>query len=588
MKTPYSRDNKVGRGWASHAALAVTFLGLLAAFSPHYLPWRERSGVATDHGAPAAGTVPAAAAPTWKEKSLATGLKSPDGLALDEATGDIYVTEEDKGRVVVVHPDGSVNVLVDPETPIYRRDGPGLPLRVEALSSPEGLVVHNDTLYVVEDKAGGRLITFALHPGDQHKPVTGEVVPLPPDTSGYAWESVDVGRGGEILMAGSGLEGALQQGGIASYFGALLLRDTAGTWWMPLRTFMGGYSSARFAPDMKTAVFTSETLGEVGCLDLTSYETRLTFGNGSVDSPENVSMLPDGSALVASEGGTLYRYQPSSGSLSPFHDLQTGVESVLWDERGHRLLATCDGTGQLVSVEPSLAPFHSALEWAQPVTFASGGITVPVPETCPDYLDGVLRMGGYDARRSKTSFREFARRVSLFAVDAVATPVDCPSHPERPFNRVQFMVMYPDFFGLEVGALFGPASGFVAVNTSNEIIRTRLMPRETVAVDTWSVEFNPLGKQKVAIPAPLGCHLSPQGVASIHFIGAGETPDFHIVINTRNPDNSYMMVSQLGKTGDIYALSLPQGKQAGHWVAAMPRDEPEMWRPLAANTVASF
>ena len=79
--------------------------------------------------------------PTGYEAILyARDLSSPDGLTMD-SSGNLYVVEEGAGRVTIVYPDFSKQIIV------------------EGLNSPEGVDIDEQgNLYVVEDVENGRLV----------------------------------------------------------------------------------------------------------------------------------------------------------------------------------------------------------------------------------------------------------------------------------------------------------------------------------------------------------------------------------------------------------------------------------------------
>ncbi|HPR69832.1 MAG TPA: hypothetical protein PLJ99_11145, partial [Kiritimatiellia bacterium] len=56
-------------------------------------------------------------------ETLAQGFQSPDGLALDPETGDIYLTDEDASAIVRIRPDGTKRTVMDSRTPIYEVSG---------------------------------------------------------------------------------------------------------------------------------------------------------------------------------------------------------------------------------------------------------------------------------------------------------------------------------------------------------------------------------------------------------------------------------------------------------------------------------
>ena len=78
------------------------------------------------------------------------------------------------------------------------------------------------------------VIAFKLVDKSANPRAYGIVVPLPLENSTIAWESVDVGPLGELLLAGSTAESFSSQKNQEGLFnGTLLYRDVDENWWMP-------------------------------------------------------------------------------------------------------------------------------------------------------------------------------------------------------------------------------------------------------------------------------------------------------------------------------------------------------------------
>jgi len=347
---------------------------------------------------------------------LVEGLRSPDGIAYDAETGDIYVSEEDPATIVRIHPDGSHEVLIDASTPVYERRGISKK-HVKGLRSPEGVALDGKgNLLVVEDIPGGRLISYHIQKARKRAYYSGTVVPLPIEDSHFAWESVAVGPSGELLIAGSTVESFLSELEKEGLFrGVVLYRDTQGEWWMPLDYPMTSYSAAAFSPDGKVAFFACEVSGDVGCLDLQSHTLRIYHADQTFKSPEGLCVLPDGSALVAEEGGKIYRLDPITDTIQYLYDNQRTIESLLWDEANRRLLVTDDQQGSLLVLESSSDPLFDAPSEIPPrILFEAQSTPVEmIPDHCPDYLARVLKVGGFDPdqKDGEVSFQDFLLRL---------------------------------------------------------------------------------------------------------------------------------------------------------------------------------
>ena len=520
---------------------------------------------------------------------LAKGLRSPDGIARDAESGDVFVAMEEGPAIVRIGPDGSRNVLIDRSTPLYEGDGAGRK-RVLGLRSPEGLALDGKgTLYVVEDIPGGRLISFDLKGPAAHSKIRGQVVSVPFGKNPFAWESIDIGPAGELLMAGSTMETFVGGGGGEGLFrGAILYRDAGGEWWLPMNDTMPSYSAACFSPDGTYAYFACEVSGDVGCLDLRSHKLRTFHVQKTFHAPEGLHALPDGSVLMAEEAGKIYRLDPMASAIQLLYDNQGPIESVHWDGRLHRLLVTDDLQGTLISLE--LKAGWEALAstgTVQDILFEAQTITVKmIPEQCPDYLARVLKLGGYDPfqKDGEIVFRDFAEKYCLVAVDADATLLTPAEPGGDPIQHIQFVIVAPYLIGIDMGELIWSSSGFALIKKSGQIEKTRMVRRDVIHGDLMESRFTPIGGQKVALPIPVATRIDSDGIATVHFMGMGVTPDYLLMLNTAKPDLSFLLVMEPDKRPQQYRIYPPPSRQeGGQWVVALERKEPKVWQKLSPD-----
>jgi len=517
--------------------------------------------------------------------AIAEGLRSPDGLARDKETGDIYVSEEAAATIVRIKPDGTRKVIFDRETPLYERNGL-FKKRVQGLRSPEGLALDKKgNLFVVEDIPGGRLLSYKLVDKSANPRAYGVVVPIPLKNSTIAWESVDVGPLGELLLAGSTVESfssSKNQEGLFS--GTVLYRDADENWWMPMHDTMTSYSAASFSRNGKVAFFACEITGDVGCLDLQSHTLRTYHADRVFKSPEGLCVLPDDSVLVAEEGGKIYRVDPIIDRIQFLYDHPYSVESIEWDAANHRLLLTDDQQGNVQSLQlkPGL-DFGLSNRSIRSILFEAQTTPVEmIPDTCPEYLSRVLKVGGYDPASSDKNlvFKEFARNYCLISIDADAMLLSSAQPVEDPIKRIQLVMVAPYLMGIQTGQLLWSASVFAAVKESGDVLRTQLIPRQVFGGDLLERSCTPVGGQTVAVPMPFSARVNAEGIASVNFMGMGVTPDFYLILNTVEPDDSYMVVIQAGKVQQ-YALHLPPYNDRSHWVVSLIRKEPDIWKALS-------
>lgn len=518
----------------------------------------------------------------WRQEERVGHLSSPDGLALDPATGDLYVSEEDPSRIQRIREDGRREVAFDARTPVYRTES-GHATRVSGLRSPEGLAMDRlGRLYVVEDIPGGRVIVFSVAACPPGRRPVGHVLDLPLPDHPYAWECIAVGPAGELLLAGSSAEAAGRtRDGLTLFEGVVLYRDPSGAWWMPIRETFASYSAAAFSTDGSYAYVASEFPGAVGCLDLQTHEVRRRNLDHAFDSPEGLYTLPDNSVLIADETGSIYRFDPVTDALELIFHGAASFESVAWDPAHRRMLITDDRAGCLLALSADL-DFAPVFETPPRPDFDNSVGQGDLPLTCPNYLRDILCNAGYDPDHG-LPFPELARRLSMMAVDAVVIPKERAASLPDPIARLQFLAVFPNRFDLMNDDLVTPVSAFAAVTRSGKITATRVVQRSVLHIDLWTGLISQLGRQGIPLPYPVGASAGADGMASIHFMGMGEMPDYHVGLNPLHPEESYLAVMSLEGTLDTYRLDLPTGVPPSYWVLAPTREAPETWVRLAGR-----
>ena len=520
--------------------------------------------------------------------TVAKDLRGPDGIVRDADSGDVYVAEENAAAIVRIKPNGSKQVLFDSSTPLYEREKSGTRRKTSpGLRSPEGLALDpSGKLYVVEDVPGGRLISFDLR--DKRSNPAGTVVTLPLDDSQYAWESVDVGPAGELLLAGSTMEALASDrgaGGLLGLFrGTILYRDAQGEWWMPLNDSLASYSAVCFSSDANVAFFACEITGDVGCLDLRTHNVRVYRSKKTFRAPEGVFALPGGSALVVEEAGKIFWLDPTTDTVQWLYESESTLESVYWDAARNRMLVTDDQQGRLLSLELKAGlGLRASIGTIQDIPFEEQSTPVEmIPEECPAYLAKVLKLGGYDPRREggAVAFRTFAQKYCLVAIDAKATPLSPDAAIEDPIQRIQFVIVAPYLIGVKEGQLIWSSSGFTAVKKSGQTLKTELVQRQVIHGDLMESRFTPVGGQTIALPMPFSARINSDGFVSVNFMGMSVMPDFYLELNSVDPDESVMVVMQPDEPPQQYRIELPPRRDRNHWVIALERKEPDVWRRL--------
>ena len=338
---------------------------------------------------------------------LADGFESPDGLAVHPTQAWLYVGEEAAGRIWMCS-DGGRHLAVDADLPILQSDGTRSAV---PLQSVEGIDVTEQALFAVEDRPGGRLLQFDLQANG--RAVRGSEIAVPGVWDDFAWEDVAVCDDGRLLLVGSNIERVQAERDLSLFVGVLLYRDQHGTWWIPYERMFASFSAVAFSKSGDQAIYTCEVTGEVGWIDLRTPRPIGGASDKAASAPEGLCVLPDGALAVAEEGGSLLTLDPAVDTMHQVADGLGRLESLAWDPHEGRLLAVDDASGRLLALYP-VAPFNrdeNRMGYAQYRPIRS---LVHVPEQCPDYLAGVLALGGLDYRSYKEpplSFRAFTQRV---------------------------------------------------------------------------------------------------------------------------------------------------------------------------------
>ncbi len=522
---------------------------------------------------------------TFSMDVLAEELSSPDGLAIQPKTGRVFVSEEDTARILMLGNMSAV-LAIDQETPVYAVVD-GKKTQTDGLRNPEGIAfATNGDLYVAEDFPGGRLLRFPFD--DQGRCRQGEEIIIPGLPDNYAWEGVDVSPKGEILLAGSDIETLTHADQINVFSGVVLYRDAEGAWWIPHQRLFSSFSSVRFSKSGHQALYTCEVTGEIGWIDLRSH--RPIGGNSSMvaRTPEGLCVLPNGMVLIAQEGGSVVCLDPSSDH----HELAIqglgSIESIIWDSKNGRALVTEDGGGRVLAFTPDL-PYSENEDMLEYASYHPIYSPQHVPPSCPTYLSGVFARGGLDFRDHSAepiTFKQFTTRVPLIAADAKAVPLNPETAGDDPIERVQFVVFNPNKLIMDEKGPTMSLAAFAAKTRSGKVTRTSISNPSGRAADFMTGQVDPLEVGMRVVPQPAAISVSPMGIATVQFMGLGKTPDYSVMLDPRNPDNSRMIVFNLDGSRQTYRLETPSAAaEAGSWIIAYTKTNSEVWARLGGPAV---
>ena len=514
----------------------------------------------------------------------AEDLAAPDGLALRPGTGAMYVSEEDASRILAIA-EGRRVVVADAATPI-RTFVNGQAISAKPLAMPEGIAfsVQGD-LYVVEDCPGGRLLRFTLD--EKGIAIEGTVIDIPGVWKDFAWEGVSVNAAGEILIAGSTLEKVAGGDCLDGFVGAILFRDSSGSWWMLLRAPFESISAVAFSDNGLTAAYSCEVTGDIGWIDLRSRELRQGHSEWQAKAPEGLEILPDGRILVAEEAGSVILFDPPSGSHELLCQIEGNIESVLYDPLRNRVLITADGTGLLLAIPPPPSAAESTRFALDEAPYETSHTPVHIPNTIPAFLsNSLIRCGVFptDTAGTPAVFRQFAEQVPMIALNAAVVPMDAAETEADPVRRVQFMVLRPTAVTVTGAGVDMPVVAFAVVTASGKIIRTAFTNMDSAVMSQLGLIQRDTGNVKIGLPYPFTANVSPDGICNIHFSGLMTTPDYHFVLNPTHPSESYMVVDRNDGKLWQYQLLPPNGEtKSEHMVISYRRHAEQDWVQLGKS-----
>lgn len=509
-------------------------------------------------------------------------LRDPKALAVHPQTGRMYALEAGT-RVVALAAGRLPESVVDESTPVYR----GIDETTVASHGVHHLsgmaFAVNGDLYVTEHVPGGRLILFPVDARGEYP--QGRVMEVPGVDSRMAWTDVDVSPDGRILLVG--LDEDPHEGihHIRMHRSVMVYRDHRRDWWRPFQRLYADFSSVRFSISGQQALYTCRQTGEMGWVDLNNRRTLLGSGSQYVAAPSGVEILPDGTLVALDETGTILRLDPAEDRLAPLMEGLPSVSNLRWDRAAHRLLAIDRTTGQLLALVPDPA-FGDERDRLQYAMYYPMYRIQNVPRECPEYLARILAFGGLDylgTEEPPVTFREFVSRIPLIAADVRAVSMDPREAVPDPIEIVNFVVFEPNRMMWEEAPGLSLTFGlFVAKTESGRLIKSTTRPIRIYG-DDESLEGSRVdrGTRPVTLPQPSAVSVSMRGIAAVQFLGMGYMADYALVLNTHQPDESYMMVYNRDGSIEQYRLQPYDRDPAESWVVAYAHQGLARWDRLS-------
>ncbi len=504
-------------------------------------------------------------------ESILRSLNSPDGIAFDYERGHLFVSEEDSSRIVVWnghHQRTSVTrstIVTDRKKALLR----------SGLQFPEAIAFHPRMgLLVAEDRPDGRLIQFELN--DTGVAMKGYEIPIPSVLKKFAWEGLDVNEDGDILLAGSDLEGSARKSVPGFYQGVILLRKADAEWWMIHQKPFYSFSSVAFSPDGKKAAYCCEMTGEVGWLDLEKKYVSGGVAPYAADEPEGVCFLPDGSVAVAEEKGLVHRIDPARNEASLLYSHRGRIETVLWHEREKRLYVTDDQHGELISVSFNrvFSPGDDRMKGAVMASFFG---TRYIPDECPAFMKPVLMEQGLldSASQSTSAWSKVVRELPVIGFDA-ETHYDVESVSQDPVTRIAAVIM-PNTRGMFSGRSLQWNTPYFRIERQSGTVRTI---REQGLTRIRDLQKG--GDHPVKLYSPVVSTMPEEGETSVELYGVDSEPNYLFRLNPRNSPPGLLTVIHPDGELEEYTLHFPEHiSAAAQWLISVGSEEEKtLWKLL--------
>lgn len=439
---------------------------------------------------------------------IASGFVSPDGLAIHPETKDLYVTEEEAGRISVIR-DGKPLPVVEEGFTVINDLPPWAFTREKdfdywtnpKLRSPEGLTFNRQGhLFVTEDVSNGRILEFV--PDEAGNYTKAYAIPIPWLDLPYAWESVHIAKDGRMFIAGSTTEN-----GPGIFYGTVMMRDPGGDWWVVDYGPFSSFSAVALSADEEVLIVGEEVSGSLSWWDAVRHQ-EVGFVSEMLPNIEHVTVLPDGSILAAQEstmklsdqvkghdprvkGGVLVRVNPQTQEV---HRIAKGfglIESVLVHPDTGHLYVTEDDSGDIIRLIPKInfpSDQNLLARSVQSRQLNEGR----APRRWPGFLKSFIKRLGFEPvdelpayvgegilphmslASEKITLEQFSHRIPMIAGKIAVTGV-VKGAPKDPIKELEFVIFYPNMVTGDRGYETPSLSLFTSCRESGARVQTQVL-----------------------------------------------------------------------------------------------------------------
>ncbi len=479
--------------------------------------------------------------------SLADGLQEPFGTAIHPATGDIYVSEQGSGRILVLKngkpesalaPDWTVSDVL-PRWAISQQ----MPMEtwMEAVLHEPGpiSISTNGHLFVSEQKPNGRILEFL--PNEQGQFAVAKCVPVPWLDQEFQWRDLFVDPGGRLYIVG-----ADEVGSAFMKFGSALMREPDGNWWVidfgPFANF------GTFAISERQDVM---LLGDrnKGSLAWWEVDRHMMLGGAPEAAGRaelsSLALYPDGTFILGLQNApgkaSLTRMEPFTGQQKTLTEELKSIGDIAMDRVNSRYLVTDPVAGRLLECTPNPTMKFNEMVMRQIVRSAEG--MMGMPSEAPAFLnnffdrlqDAAKEILPDDATHSvEFNLSDIAGKMPIVA-GRVRAAVEVEGAEADPIEEVEFFLLFPSKVVMTETAVSPSLSFFSAKRKSGKIEQTKPIFEGDVGV--YRVSGTNISK---VASAPGGLHVpvvvcgieqSDGGVyVNLSFLGAGIYGDYYLTL----------------------------------------------------------
>lgn len=480
-------------------------------------------------------------------RTLTEGLQGPQGVAI-HPNGDVYVSEMDAGRIVVLRNNRPEPALapgwtVSEELPRWAISDrvPHATWMSATLQKPGSITIStNGTLYVAEQIPNGRILEFA--PDDEGRYSQAKAIPVPWLDQEFQWYNLYIDALDRLFVVGSD-----QVGSDFMRFGSALVRQPDGDWWVidfgPFADFYTFVVSAR----QDVMILGDRRRG--GALSWWEVDRHIMLGGvpNSTGRAElrALALYPDGAFVIGQQDApgraSLKRMDPFSGQQVVLTEALQSIGAIAIDRENSRYYVTDPAAGRLLECTPSPPMRFNEAAMRQIVRSIDGmtGFVSEAPAFLTSFFDRLMSaaqdiLPDDSTHAVQFNLSDLAGRMPVIA-GRVRAAIEVEGAEEDPLEEIEFFLLFPSMVVMTDESVTPSMSFFSARRRSGAVEQTRPLFKDNVQV----MRLSGTNISRVA-SAPGGVHIPivvcgmAQDDGGIHvnlsFLGAGIYGDYYLTL----------------------------------------------------------